>query len=1134
MSKLRAEMAGAEIGSKKYQDSVKKLGQLDAILQKHKKEVASVGKAYGEFKQMFMSSFAGNLTSSLTEGALSKISQTFKQLTGDVVDFQKEMTNIKTLLTDDEIAKFGENIQQGILNISKKGFDTKDVTKAAYDALQAGHGAATIVQFLDQASVLAVGSVTSLATSVEGLTTVMNSYKLSAAEATNVADAFYSAQKAGKTTSEELSENIGKAAPIAANLSVKYQELLAATAALTNGGISTTESITNLKALFGNLIKPTAEAEKILTKLGIPFGATAVKAAGFTNVLKKLSDANAEFPDDLARAITSIEALTAVSALSGKGFEEYSRVLGMVTTDVGKNSSLQRAYAMQMETTAMMIERNKAELKAQRIEVGEKLSPVLLTLIQLQKAFGKALLNSLDWISRHLPAIQAFTKAIAVLTAAYGAYKATAASTLLIEKTRAVLTVAYTRMTYMLAFAKAKLAGNTTRAAAAQRLLNMSMKANPIGLVIGAITAVVTALVLFRKESDKTADKQKMIARVYEKAAEGADEERAKISQLLLVANSQNMSYDKRIAAVNELNRIVPTYNGYIDEEGNLIAENSSAIQEYIRQLELKMKLQAAQEELVSLWKSEREIMRGITDETKKYTASLINAENAANHSMYIIYTLQAKQAKKSLDELADKLKGNNSLIQELQTEFLNTQSTIADITKDPDKDPDPIADPNKIKEREDALKKHVDNLDAILKRIRDGYAALTRETLTEREKELFELRDSYKEEKKVIDDGIAYFEEMKSNKIKLTEEENKTYTTLLSYRIQSEELYFKNREAINKKYNDKDIEEREAAQKRINEALLSGREQEIYQITEKYNELLELAKKHGLETIDIYEALKKALAEIDKKYAKQKDIFGMDEEDWNNLQGKIEIATALAGNLQQAFSNYHSKLSKQEDATLRQFEQSAEAKTEAIDGQLERGVISEKRAAAKKAAIERELDAQKAEIDRKQAEREKQLAIFQATIDYASGVINVWAKYAANPIAAGLLTLGLSGVYGTQLALINDTELPGYATGAFVKKPTIAALGEKGPELVVNNDTLTNPMYASMAHTLANAQGTPITGYTPPRQGMGAMYGTNKVEAYLMELIRLNSQPFRGYISNTDLTNHQTELNMLDLYGKL
>ena len=273
MSKLRAELAGAEIGSKKYNDTIKKMGQLDVHLEAHKKQVKSLSSAWGEFNKMFLSSFGGNLASAITEGALTKISTTFKQLTTDVVDFQKEMTNVYTLLTDEEITRLGDSLSKGALNIAKKsGLGSEDVTKAMYDALQAGQTAETVVNFLDKASVLAVGSVTSLAVSVDGLTTVMNSYKLSAEEATNVADAFYSAQKAGKTTSEELSQNIGKAAPIAASLAVSYQELLAATAALTNGGISTTESMTNMKALFSNLLKPTGEAEKILTKLGVPFG----------------------------------------------------------------------------------------------------------------------------------------------------------------------------------------------------------------------------------------------------------------------------------------------------------------------------------------------------------------------------------------------------------------------------------------------------------------------------------------------------------------------------------------------------------------------------------------------------------------------------------------------------------------------------------------------------------------------------------------------------------------------------------------------------------------------------------------------------------------------------------------------
>jgi len=75
-------------------------------------------------------------------------------------------------------------------------------------------------------------------------------------------------------------------------------------------------------------------------------------------------------------------------------------------------------------------------------------------------------------------------------------------------------------VTLLLSAAKASLTGNTIRATAAMRAFNAVTKANPWGLLLGAITAVVSAIALFSKkqkelsgstnESVNSFDKDKM------------------------------------------------------------------------------------------------------------------------------------------------------------------------------------------------------------------------------------------------------------------------------------------------------------------------------------------------------------------------------------------------------------------------------------------------------------------------------------------------------------------------------------------------------------------------------------------------------------------------------------------------
>ena len=66
-----------------------------------------------------------------------------------------------------------------------------------------------------------------------------------------------------------------------------------------------------------------------------------------------------------------------------------------------------------------------------------------------------------------------------------------------------------------------------------------------------------------------------------------------------------------------------------------------------------------------------------------------------------------------------------------------------------------------------------------------------------------------------------------------------------------------------------------------------------------------------------------------------------------------------------------------------------------------------------------------KMELEIKQAKREKAIGIFNATIDTASAIMDIWAKNAGNPILAGILTALAAATGIAQIATIASTPLP-------------------------------------------------------------------------------------------------------------
>jgi len=134
----------------------------------------------------------------------------------------------------------------------------------------------------------------------------------------------------------------------------------------------------------------------------------------------------------------------------------------------------------------------------------------------------------------------------------------------------------------LLSAAKATLTGNTIRATAAMRTFNLVTKMNPWGLLLGAITAVVTALVLFSNKQKEVNLQLKIQNDAIKEANVQTAAQEHHLRQLLKTANDTNKSYNERKKAVDELNRLVPQYNKQLTVETANTDKAKQALDRYI------------------------------------------------------------------------------------------------------------------------------------------------------------------------------------------------------------------------------------------------------------------------------------------------------------------------------------------------------------------------------------------------------------------------------------------------------------------------------------------------------------------------------------------------------------------------
>ncbi len=353
----------------------KQLDKNNAILNKQASAYGKQKRNIGNYKSALqgIGSQLGIITGgvALAAAAIRKGIQITKQAIEVNREFARTFANVLTLLDDAQKKEFGVELQRGSVDlIAKYGLEIADVNKALFDTISAGVDAKNAISFLDKAAILATGGVTDLSTAVDGVTSVINAYGLSAEETESVTNAFFTSQKYGKTTVEELSKSIGKVAPIAKQAGVGYREVLASLAELTKQGLSTDDATTALKSTITAIISPSKEAAGTFEKLGISTGASAVKQEGLFNILMQVSRAAQEDSDVLTKLIPNVRALTGVGALGTEALADYDEILKVIQTDLGENSSLQQAFNEQIKTGANQSEAMSGSYKRMLITLG--------------------------------------------------------------------------------------------------------------------------------------------------------------------------------------------------------------------------------------------------------------------------------------------------------------------------------------------------------------------------------------------------------------------------------------------------------------------------------------------------------------------------------------------------------------------------------------------------------------------------------------------------------------------------------------------------------------------------------------------------------------------------------------------
>lgn len=238
----------------------------------------------------------------------------------------------------------------------------------------------------------------------------------------------------------------------------------------------------------------------------------------------------------LSALATNIELVTEAQALSNKEF--------------ALATSLTEEYNTKNENMQAKLEKARKAFKDQVIELGEKLSPAFLKTTNASVLFLKALMS----VNKEL------IVTAAVLVGTIVAYKSLSVVMALWN----TISAAGRIVSLALSASMAILRGNTIRAAAAWKMLNATMSASAIGLIITAITALGVGLYKLITYQSELTKATKEYYRETEKLKREAND-------LLQIIDSSTKGSEQYQSAVSKLVDLYGPYISHlIDEKGYL------------------------------------------------------------------------------------------------------------------------------------------------------------------------------------------------------------------------------------------------------------------------------------------------------------------------------------------------------------------------------------------------------------------------------------------------------------------------------------------------------------------------------------------------------------------------------------
>ena len=448
----------------------------------------------------------------------------------------------------------------------------------------------------EQTLILASASGMTLRDAVDAVTLSLNQYGDGADQAARYANVMAAGSKYGSAAVESVTKSIKSSGVAAASANIPIEQLVGTIETLGEKGIKDEIAGTGLKRFFLTLQTGANDTNPKIVGLETALDNLQKKQLSATKIKKMFGE----------------EGYNVASVL----INEAEKVKYYTQAVTGTSVAMEQA-ATKSDTAAAKLAQAKNKMNEMGIELMEKLNPAIVSIMNSTTSWTGKLVDLISFLGKHSSAIITLTTIIGIYIAAlklenFWTAQTTVASKeyIAMQKLRLYWDKIVTASTLIYTAVTATLTGNLKAAKVAMKELFLIMKLSPFALIASLIVGVIAVSYKWNKAIRERYDIQKTMNKLHEKSAKLYEEEKEQVGKLWNTIHDGNKSLDERRTAITKLQEIMPEYRAQINEEGKVINETTTKLDDMNAALNRNIKLKTLREELFDRYKSIEKLER--------------------------------------------------------------------------------------------------------------------------------------------------------------------------------------------------------------------------------------------------------------------------------------------------------------------------------------------------------------------------------------------------------------------------------------------------------------------------------------------------------------------------------------------